>query len=266
MGSVALEGFGGGGGASLNFKVVGNPQPERAKENTIWVNTDVEITSWIFIATEPTDPTDGMVWFPVGTSSTVEFNALKKNGIQVYPLFAKQYVDGAWVDKTAKSYQDGMWVEWMSELYLYDMGTVSIVAGSLVQTGVNYNGNNAGTCTLTLLADSVTIGTLGGKSALVYFSNKIDLTNFKKLYFNGSVVNRGDGGSNKHGIGVWKAIPTTNAGTEASAIMEGFRADGIHELNVENCTGEYYVGIVVYGFGTATNPYSLVTMKQLWLE
>ena len=42
-----------GGGAGLNFKVVGNPQPETAKENTIWVNTIVDITSWHFGAEEP---------------------------------------------------------------------------------------------------------------------------------------------------------------------------------------------------------------------
>ena len=42
-----------GCGTSLNFKVVGNPQPETAKENTIWFNTDVKITGWNFAATQP---------------------------------------------------------------------------------------------------------------------------------------------------------------------------------------------------------------------
>ena len=35
-----------GGGTALNFKVVGNPQLESPSENTIWLNTDVEITGW----------------------------------------------------------------------------------------------------------------------------------------------------------------------------------------------------------------------------
>ena len=116
--AVPIYGFGGGGGTALNFSVVGNPQPTTAKENTIWIDTDVKISSWIFIATEPTNPTDGMVWISTGASSTVEFNALKKNGIQVYPMSAKQYVSGAWVDKEAKSYQNGAWVDWWNgELY-----------------------------------------------------------------------------------------------------------------------------------------------------
>lgn len=109
---VPLKGFG-GGGANLNFKVVGNLQPTSPRENTIWLNTDQEITSWIFSAAEPETPEEGMVWFSVGTSSPVEFNALKKNAIQVYPLSAKQYVDGAWVTVTAMSYQGGEWVSWI---------------------------------------------------------------------------------------------------------------------------------------------------------
>ena len=35
--------LGGSGGAPLNFKVVGNPQPSNPKVNTIWVDTDVPI-------------------------------------------------------------------------------------------------------------------------------------------------------------------------------------------------------------------------------
>ena len=49
---VPLEGFGGGNNP-LNFKVVGNPQPESPKENTIWVNTDTEITGWQFASDDP---------------------------------------------------------------------------------------------------------------------------------------------------------------------------------------------------------------------
>ena len=33
------------GGAAFNFKVVGNPQPESASDNTIWIDTDAEAIS-----------------------------------------------------------------------------------------------------------------------------------------------------------------------------------------------------------------------------
>lgn len=111
---------GGGGGAGLNFKIVRNPKPSNPAENTIWVDTDVDITGWEFSTTEPENPEEGMVWITTGTASTVEFNALKKNGVMVYPLAAKQYIDGTWLDKTAKSYQNGEWVDWM--MYLYNKG------------------------------------------------------------------------------------------------------------------------------------------------
>lgn len=39
-------------GDGLNFEVVGGTtQPANPKENTIWINTDVEITRWYFSAT-----------------------------------------------------------------------------------------------------------------------------------------------------------------------------------------------------------------------
>ena len=116
----------GGGGAPLNFKVVGNPQPVSPKENTIWVNTDAEITGWIFSAVEPTEPTEGIVWFPAGTSQTlIRFNALKKNGIMVYPRSAKQYVSGAWAEVTAKIWQNDEWANWAR--YLFQSGKGPIV-------------------------------------------------------------------------------------------------------------------------------------------
>lgn len=110
---------GGGSGGGLNFKVVGGTSaPASPKENTIWVNTDAEITSWAFSATEPEASAAGMVWISTGKTSTAPFNALKKNNITIYPISAKQYVGGAWVDKTAKIYQNGAWADWWDgELY-----------------------------------------------------------------------------------------------------------------------------------------------------
>ena len=138
--TVPLYGFG-GGGESLNFKVVGDTtEPTNPNKNTIWVNTDKKIASWIFSATQPKTATEGMVWIFTSTFSAVEFNALKKNGIQVYPIFAKQYVSGAWVDKTAKSYQNGVWVDWI--VRIYELGWVA-PASKLIQIASNVNGNTS---------------------------------------------------------------------------------------------------------------------------
>lgn len=111
--AVPMYGFGGGGGAALNFKVVpGLTQPGTAAENTIWVKAE-KINNWYFSATQPEGMQNWDVWFPTSTSSSVKFNALKKNNVTVYPISAKQMVSGSLVNVVAKSYQNGAWVEWI---------------------------------------------------------------------------------------------------------------------------------------------------------
>lgn len=127
----------GGGGAGLNFDVKAYYSEEAmlssaAKENTIGIVTSV-ISEWCFSATEPEYPTVNMVWIQTGASGQVAFNALKKNRVMVYPISAKQYVSGAWVDVTAKSFQNGAWQDWVRYLYINldsDTWTSSQITGN----------------------------------------------------------------------------------------------------------------------------------------
>ena len=121
---------GAGGGASLNFKVVGGTAaPASPKENTIWVHTDTEITNWIFSATEPENPSEGMVWFATEKKSSAPFNALKKNNITVCPVSVNQYINGAWADKTAKAYQNSAWVDVkVPGFYIFKSGEGALVS------------------------------------------------------------------------------------------------------------------------------------------
>ena len=65
-----------GGGANLNFKVVGGTTaPSDPKENTIWVNTDTAIHAWDFSATEPTKRSKNKNMVLVDASTTT------KNGV-----------------------------------------------------------------------------------------------------------------------------------------------------------------------------------------
>lgn len=126
MGIGFKHGSGGGKASELNFRVVGGTtQPSNPAENTIWANTSDTAISYIFSATEPTSPSEKMVWIFTGTSSDVNFNALKKNGIEVYPQSAKQYTNGEWVQIDAYMYQSGKWVQFserITTLYLYTPG------------------------------------------------------------------------------------------------------------------------------------------------
>ena len=181
--TVPMYGFGGGGGAALNFKVVGNPQPASPSENTIWLNTDVPIASWYFQAEQPKNMAHGHVWFPVGTSSAVEFNALKKNGIQVYPLSAKQMVSGVLVDKTAKSYQGGKWVDWFNGIYLYKNGDqYSDVTGGWSKDNLTWGGGTNNISSLTFNAGNIVVSSDSSKVGVVATKNSIDLSGINTLY------------------------------------------------------------------------------------
>lgn len=168
---VPLYGFGGGGG-DLNFKVVGGTtRPSNPSENTIWVNTSETITSWIFSANQPANHTDGIVWIQTGTESAADFNALKKNSIQVFPLSAKQYIDGAWVDKSAESYQNGEWVTWIK--YLIRDGVVGAM--------FDFSGNLRSTGTINQTYENGYINYSANVSSGPANTEKIDVTNYTKL-------------------------------------------------------------------------------------
>lgn len=151
-------------------------------------------------------------------------------------------------------------------LYLYNNGAFDDADGGLMQAGVYYDGKQPGQCVITTNESYVTIGSMVGLTALAYFPKKYDLTDFKTLYFNGSFVNNDPGYLGKYSIGVWKALPTSDARVEASAIMDGQMAEDTYALDVSSCTGEHYVGIVIFGYGPSSNPASVVTMNQMYLK
>lgn len=244
MGSVALHGFG-GGGTSLNFKVVGNPQPANPKENMIWVDTDIDITSWLFNIKEPMEPAEGMMWFLTGTSSSVEFNALKKNGLQVYPLAAKQYVSGAWVAKTAKSYQGGKWVEWIT--YLYNNGDECIdITGGWESIAVGRSSGSGFIPTITRGESSMSFSGTASKGCIVHPANKIDLSGRKTLKFTGKLVPATSGG-NYTIVGVWTEFGDTFSANRVAYFDATATVTGTQTIDVSELSGEYYVGVGVHG-------------------
>ena len=142
----------GAGGASLNFKVVGGTAaPADPRENTVWVNTDVPINGWTFQSDQPLIPAEGMVWIATGISSACRFNALKKNGIILYPLAASQYVGGAWVSLAAQSYQGGAWNPWIVKISYSQAAGVSTSQSTNANRfsfSTAYGGTYGGLCSI----------------------------------------------------------------------------------------------------------------------
>lgn len=242
----------GGGGAALNFKVVGGTsEPANKKENTIWINTSTPITDWVFSATQPT-AASGRVWISTGTSSHVEFNALKKNGIQVYPISAKQYVSGAWVDKTAKSYQNGKWVEWIT--YLYDAGDEYTDLTGGWESKTLFGGFSAKKNTDNIYLEA--IETAAGGGGVIFTKNKIALTGDRLiLTYSSTRINPTDT--------ILFVSDNASTGSGVAQIALGKTGDNVTAvLDISGLSGSYQVGIRAYTSGGNTN----VTVHRLIMK
>lgn len=242
----------GGGGTALNFRVVGGTTaPTNPAENCIWVNTDTPITSWIFSATEPSPAEAGKVWISTGTSSTVEFNALKKNGIQVYPISAKQYVGGVWVDREAQVYQSGEWKDWIDwDKWIVKDGQYKL---EMVAEGKPYDPSYPSTTiTVTEVDGGIRFDQVSG-TGMVYWG-PFDLTDATKLTIEGDFRGMNSACPTDYMLAAWKSIGT-QINTFASKVQ---LTDTGATLSVSGLTGEYYVGFTVrnVGYEIVTNLYA----------
>lgn len=249
---VTLHGFGGSGSSSeLNFEVVGGTiQPNNPEENTIWINTDVKITSYIFSVTEPESLIDGMVWISTYSSSPADFNALKdNNSIKVYPVGAKQYVNREWVHVDAMTYQNGQWVEWF--YYLYNSGDEcsdqtsgwSRINGTLTKNSDNFVLSNVGAST--------------SSYAAVYTNAMMDLTGYETLH----AVARGyyTSGAGYSTFMVVSKTKVTNK-NNVTAIIDIQENLGEYVLNVSSLSGTYYIGFMVAGSSSTKD----IEVQKVW--
>lgn len=238
MGSVSLEGFGRRGG--LNFKVVaGLTQPGSATENTIWVMAE-NMTGWIFSASEPAEPVEGMVWFVLDTSGKVSFNALKKNEIQIYLLNARQYVSGTWENVESAIYQSGKWVTMANTPLPLDSGWVQSATGG--------SGWSEGSVTF---GDRLTIDNpkTTSRTALTH-EKTYDLSDIKTI----SVVIDPDSTGLTTGYNwiavvndisfVWDPGSSGNKLPSAVVASTAFSEPGTITLDVSSLSGSYYLAIL----------------------
>ena len=240
----------GGAGGGLNFKVVGSAtEPVSPSENMIWVNTSTPITGWTFSATKPEAPADGQdgpVWIQTSAASTVEFNALKKNGIQIYPISAKQHVGGAWVDVTAKSYQNGAWVDWWDGHSLFFYGNeMDAATGGWIVTPAYWSKSGDGSKPADMIPS---VNSRGGYTlkhgiasggAIWHTKNKIDTSKISTIKFVGSMT------SGSHtGMALYENIEFCSKHIVAE--LKGVLSQGTHTLTVPSDCGDCYVGFYVY--------------------
>ena len=245
--------------SDLNFKVYTVPSKPTTPgaENDIAIISSVPMTNWIMSPEKPSDipRNDGDVWIRYSAKGDT-FNALKQNAMMIATISAWQYVDGAWVDREAVSCQGGVWVDWFTGVYLFNAGnqytgltggwTTSNVSGSTTTFGE------------TIVSNCVLIGTSAVWSHVVT-KNKIDVTNYKKLYFDVAVTQRNQSGFSDVAFGIVAEQGKDNY--VSKFISEGNNMPDlvdIVEVNLDGYSGSYYVQM-----GTSNTH---VVIKRVWFE
>ena len=205
----------------------------------------------------------GQVWFGTDTTSSLAFNALKKNVIMVYPLSAKQYVNSAWVDKEAKSYQNGAWAGWWNG-ELYDAGDeFEFITGGWQAFATSSNSPVKPTITKSSTSVNIKLsypyneGAYGGAYVT---KNKISFKGKNTLKFTGDSSGENNG---RCMICVWSSL--VSGGSSPSVAQLFFPSGGMTNKTISldigslNLTDSYYVGMYIYNA-------HWVTMKKMWLE
>ena len=259
-----------GAGVELNFAVVGgDTAPIAPPDNTIWVNTGMEITEWVLSPKEPT-PSNGMVWIFTSDSSYAEFNALKQNSIMLFPLSAKQYINGSWNTVSAKSYQNGEWVNWAAYLYK-DGDQCTKLSGGWQTRAWRGNSSVAGVQPTLSLDTNKMVATIaaasGYKSGALEVKNDVNLSEYSKVYIDWegySLDSSSDNNSLKFAVGNRNATYEQ----EGAAASIGLQKNGatstrqISELDISSINGSYSVYIRISSVSQETQ----ITVYNVWLK
>ena len=227
---------------------------------------------------ELTDPEEaaGAVWFRTAYYSYTGFNALPSNQLQVYPVQAKQYINGSWAEKTCYSYQNNEWKQWMPYGALYWFGNLCepVSGGSWTPKNLRPNSETSGEYDLPtitnngdyLLIDWPIAGWGGGAARLDQFQDLTDVS-LIRVDYEGEVL--------KNQLNVYMSVyakesvnhtdsvatirladPNNAAGT---AVVPGVIGRQTRELDVSALAGMH--GLRFYAWDSWSGDSSQVTLK-----
>lgn len=240
MGEAFL--YGNGEQNPLNFRVIGSlVQPAAPKENTIWVNTDTTITSWVFAPEAPTNPEGGMIFFKTDKTSPVGFNALRKNEITVVPTSAQQYIGGQWKNMEAHAYIGGTWVQFSN------VKLVIFAVGQGLGGGVT-GFSNASCDSNQIKASKILYAGKGGGDSIVS-KESVDVTAYKTATFSGINCRfKGNGNANSSSIVAFVGGASTQIGSAYTDGSATLASNKTVTVDISNVTGP-----VEFGFKTYSN-------------
>lgn len=99
---------------NANYEIVGGiTEPTSPSANTIWVETEHDITGHVFGSTQPDNPYEGMLFIKTGFNNRADsFSVYKTHPVMVYPVQVKQYVNDEWISVLARRYHDDGYTKW----------------------------------------------------------------------------------------------------------------------------------------------------------
>lgn len=254
----------------INYSVVGGlTEPSNPTENMIWVETDVPITKHKFSKNEPKNSVEGMIWFTTRNSSNISFDRLSVNDIEcdeVTPLFAAQYVNGAWVSVAAKIYQNGKWVDWIVYLYAYG-DECDNVTGGWITEGKKANSSastSARAAEITRRTDSIQIGPFSTSSAGVFrCSEPVNLTEYSSIKVTGTFYSGSQSDTNL-GLFVWSSIGTYyESNVVVTKYVGSQQTLKTIEIDVSKLTGDHYIGFIYNTGGYGEESYVKMSTCEL---
>lgn len=241
-------------GMQLNFDVIAYATLDALMAaapaaNTIGVVTSTPVTGWIFSKEQPTNMSDGMVWFPVKTNSYISFEALQgDNSIMLYPLFAKQYINVQFVEVPIYSYTNGQWdVWWDGELYSPGK-KYEKVTGGWVNIAMPRQGSATSTAMPTMQESDSGMQIKCDYGGIVRTENKIDLTNYSRLCFTGDLRTSGSR-TDWMRLCVWSDMGTYWIDNIEAQLSSSNAEYGTQYLPLGGIDGEYYIGFAMYASG-----------------
>ena len=265
--------FRGGGGSRLNYSVVGGTsQPAAPKENTIWINTAVTISGYIFQPAQPTAH-QGRVWIQINFSAPVVTSNLIKSPLILgttlgremirLPILGIQiYNNSTWVNVNAHMYENGVWTQVSSSaLTIYNGGASVSNMGTL--TSAYARGLNATTSisggVIKQQAQRQTGITNGAKGD--YGSTPVNLTNFTTLTVNVAAV-----AGSPYSYQVGFISNTTNAtwaiyywNFSNWVAQTTYTAAGVKTIDISALTGNYYFAMSM----TTKDGYDALTYQNI---
>lgn len=126
----------------------------------------------------------GQLWIETGAKSVAEFNALKKAGVNVYPLHCRVWDGNAWTTHQAHIYKNDKWVS-LAQAYLSSKGFNKGVTGANTLGALNGDTNYVylSVGPNYIIVNMANISNNNKVYGLFYLKEKVDLTHINTLKF-----------------------------------------------------------------------------------